>query len=42
MEDVRLVLTEHQWLLIEMRLPGNADDPGVTAKDNRLFVEALL
>jgi len=42
MEEVRLVLTDHQWSLIEAHLPGKAGDPGVTAKDNRLFVEAVL
>lgn len=42
MEGVRLVLTDRQWLLIEPHLPGKAGDRGVTAKDNRLFVEAVL
>jgi putative transposase len=27
---------------MENLLPGKASDPGVTAKDNRLFVEAVL
>jgi len=42
MEEVRLVLTDRQWLLIEPHLPGKAADPGRTAHDNRLFVEAVL
>lgn len=42
MDGVRLVLTDQQWSLIEPHLPGKASDPGVTAKDNRLFVEAVL
>lgn len=42
MEGVRLVLTDRQWLLIEPHLPGKVGDRGVTAKDNRLFVEAVL
>ena len=41
MEEVRLVLTDRQWLLIEPHLPGKAVDPGRTAQDNRLFVEAV-
>jgi putative transposase len=42
MDEVRLVLTDRQWLLIEPHLPGKATDPGRTAQDNRLFVEAVL
>ena len=42
MEGVRLVLQDHQWVRIEPHLPGKASDRGVTAKDNRLFVEAVL
>jgi putative transposase len=42
MDEVRLVLTDRQWLLIETHLPGKAIDPGRTAQDNRLFVEAVL
>ena len=42
MEGVRLVLEDHQWVRIEPHLPGKASDRGVTAKDNRLFVEAVL
>ena len=42
MQGVRLVLANHRWLLIEPHLPGRLSDPGVTAKDNRQFVEAVL
>ena len=42
MDEVRLVLTDRQWLLIEPHLPGKTIDPGRTAQDNRLFVEAVL
>lgn len=42
MDSVRLVLQDHQWARIEPHLPGKASDRGVTAKNNRLFVEAVL
>lgn len=42
MSEVRLVLADHQWERIAPHLPGKAEDPGVTAQDNRLFVEAVL
>ncbi|WP_376717473.1 IS5 family transposase [Halomonas piscis] len=35
-------LRDDQWERIEHLLPGKASDCGVTAKDNRLFVEAVL
>jgi hypothetical protein len=35
-------LTNRQWALIRDLLPGRASTPGVTAKDNRLFVDAVL
>jgi transposase len=38
----RKMLREDQWNRIENLLPGKATDCGVTAKDNRLFVEAVL
>ena len=38
----RTVLRDDQWHRIEGFLPGKATDCGVTAKDNRLFVEAVL
>lgn len=38
----RYALRDDQWSRIETLLPGRADTVGVTAKDNRLFVEAVL
>ena len=39
---VRKILSDSQWKRIEPLLSGKKSDCGVTAKDNRLFVEALL
>lgn len=36
------VLRNEQWRRIEAMLPGRITDPGRTAADNRLFVEAVL
>lgn len=38
----RTILRDDQWGRIEHLLPGKATDCGVTAKDNRLFVESVL
>ncbi len=38
----RYALRDDQWERIEQLLPGKASDVGVTAADNRLFVEAVL
>ncbi len=38
----RYELTDEQWQRIEHLLPGKEGDPGRTAKDNRLFVNAVL
>ena len=38
----RYELTNAQWARIEESLPGKASDPGVTARDNRLFVNGVL
>ncbi len=38
----RLILRDDQYERIESMLPGKATDVGVTARDNRLFVEAVL
>jgi transposase len=38
----RYALRDDQWELIKDLLPGRADTVGVTARDNRLFVEAVL
>jgi len=35
-------LTDAQWEQIRDLLPGKAGDPGRTAADNRLFVDAVL
>ena len=35
-------LTDEQWAKIKDHLPGKAGDPGRTAADNRLFVNAVL
>ena len=38
----RYALRDDQWELIKDLLPGREGHVGVTAKDNRLFVEAVL
>src|SRR5512145_3556730 len=38
----RYGLRDEQWEQIKHLLPGRAETVGVTAKDNRLFVEAVL
>jgi transposase len=38
----RYGLRDEQWDQIKQLLPGRAETVGVTAKDNRLFVEAVL
>lgn len=38
----RYELTAEQWRKIEHMLPGKAGDRGVTAQDNRTFVNAVL
>ena len=38
----RYGLRDDQWERIEHLLPGKEGDPGATAKNNRLFVEAVL
>ena len=38
----RDILRDDQWARIKGFLPGKASDRGVTASDNRLFVEAVL
>lgn len=35
-------MSDEVWQRIEGLLPGRADQRGVTAKDNRLFVDAVL
>ena len=38
----RLMLRDDQWDRIKDMLPGKASNCGVTARDNRLFLEAVL
>lgn len=38
----RYEINDLQWLRIAPMLPGKAGDPGRTAVDNRLFVNAVL
>lgn len=38
----RYALRDDQWEAIQNLLPGRTDTVGVTAKNNRLFVEAVL
>jgi len=38
----RMILRDCQWQRIAPLLPGKSSDCGVTAKDNRLFIEAVL
>lgn len=42
MRQERFVITDRCWEIIEPLLPGTTRDRGVTAKDNRLFLEAVL
>jgi transposase len=35
-------ITDDHWTRIKDLLPGQNGDPGVTAKDNRLFINAVL
>ena len=35
-------ITDGQWNAIKDLLPGQEGDPGATAKDNRLFVNAVM
>jgi transposase len=37
-----LVLNDAQWARIEPLATGKASDPGVTARNNRMFVEGVL
>ena len=35
-------IKDEDWERIKDMLPGQPGDPGVTAKDNRLFINAVL
>src|SRR4028119_2318767 len=41
-ERSRSVVSDAAWEKIASLLPGKASDPGATARDNRLFLEAVL
>jgi transposase len=38
----RYALRDDQWERIKDLLPGRAGQPGATARDNRLFIDAVL
>lgn len=42
MRPERFFITDRSWRIIEPLLPGSSRSRGVTAKDNRLFLEAVL
>ncbi len=42
MRPERFVITDRSWRLMEPLLPGTSRSRGVTAKENRLFLEAVL
>src|SRR4051795_9429727 len=42
LERSRFMVGDAAWEKIAPLLPGKASDPGATAKDNRLFLEAVL
>ena len=42
MRRERFVISERSWAIIEPLVPGTAWGRGVTAKDTRLFLEAVL
>ena len=42
MNEERFVVPDMLWRRLEPRLSGKISDAGATAKDNRLFLEAVL
>jgi len=42
MRPERFVICDRSWAIIEPLVPGTIRDRGVTAKDTRLFLEAVL
>jgi transposase len=42
MDEGRFVISDMMWSRLEPLLLGKAGDRGVTGRDNRLFVEAVL
>ena len=42
MIDERCVVSDNLWVRLEPQLAGKARDSGVTAQNNRLFLEAVF
>ena len=42
MRTERFVISDRSWAIIEPLVPGSERDCGVTARDTRLFLEAVL
>jgi transposase len=42
MNEQRFVVTDRAWQRLEPHLRGKSSDAGATAKDNRLFLEAVF
>ena len=42
MIEDRFVVSDYLWVRLEPQLPGKASDSGVTAQNNRLFLEAVF
>jgi transposase len=42
LERSRFLVGDAAWEKVAPLLPGKASDPGATARDNRLFLEAVL
>ena len=42
MNEQRFVVSDVLWQRLELHLPGKVSDAGATAKDNRLFLEAVF
>lgn len=42
MNEARFVISDAIWARLSPHLPGKSSDRGVTAKDNRLFLEAVF
>lgn len=42
MNEQRFMVTDQVWHRLERHLPGKTSDAGATAKDNRLFLEAVF
>ena len=42
MNEQRFVVTDRMWQRLAPHLPGKASDAGATARDNRLFLEAMF